>query len=178
MSNLYGVTGQMIGKCHLVIPTDGTPRFYKVESMSGEIDPATGQVKEYDVKAFKKGKKWFYTCTCEAGQKGFVDCKLHQYCWHVRASLACAEEEKIAMHEQAALAAEQREAEERQNDQAERQIARSLVTRQQEPIVAGRGHKITALVPATARDYQRVVYTPASYASKRARCCCQLAKAA
>lgn len=81
------VTPEQIGRCYKVFGTDGKA-FYQVES---ERD---SQV-EYQVKWTREHG---FTCTCEAGQRGFAQCK-DGYCKHVRWSVACAKEEREALKE-------------------------------------------------------------------------------
>jgi hypothetical protein len=91
------VTPEQIGKAYKVFGPDNKP-FYMVENSKGEYDE-DGNLIEYTVKAVKVNGKWNLTCNCKAGQNG-------RLCWHVRAAMACANEEKAAMAEQVALNAE------------------------------------------------------------------------
>lgn len=107
--NYSEVTSAMIGSAHKVFGPDNKP-FYKVENSKGEVD-ADGSIKEYTVKAIRKNNKWHVTCDCKAGNEG-------RQCWHKRASVAAAAEEKQALAEQvtlneAAKVAEQEEAKQR-----------------------------------------------------------------
>jgi acyl-CoA thioesterase len=88
------VTNEQIGACTKVFGPDNKP-FYKVVNSKQETD-ADGHLIEYSVKAIRRQGKWFFTCDCKAGQNG-------RQCWHVRASMAAAAEEKSAMAEQVAL---------------------------------------------------------------------------
>lgn len=90
------ITSEQIGMAHAVIGPDGK-KFYLVENSRGELD-GDGNVIEYKV---THHPHFGYQCTCKAGQYGFAHCK--NYCWHVRASIACAQEEREAMAEQATL---------------------------------------------------------------------------
>lgn len=83
------VTPEQIGKCYKVFGPDNKP-FYMVESSE---DSQT----EYKVSSLIKGGKWYPTCTCESGQHAFYGAK--NFCWHVRAAWACAQEEKAALAE-------------------------------------------------------------------------------
>lgn len=83
-----------IGRAHKCIDASGN--FYLVENSRGEIDPETGEIKEYKV---THNKLTGFACDCESGKRGFVSCKKYGVCQHVRISLACAREERIAMLE-------------------------------------------------------------------------------
>lgn len=103
------VTNEQIGACTKVFDAAGKP-FYKVVNSKNECD-ADGHLIEYSVRAIRKAGQWHITCDCKAGQVG-------RQCWHKRASVAAAAEEKQAMHEQvtlneAAKVAEQEEAKQR-----------------------------------------------------------------
>lgn len=93
------VTSEQIGKAHKCF--EGSKPFYKVENSDGKLDQ-DGLLIEYKVTfSLELG----YQCTCEAGKHGFAHCK--NYCWHVRASVAAAKEEREAMREQDRLNAAQ-----------------------------------------------------------------------
>jgi hypothetical protein len=80
------VTSEQIGRCHKVWGPDNKP-FYQVESESDESV-------EYEV---RHTPQHGFTCTCNAGQVGFSNCKAT--CKHVRWSLACEAEIRAAMEE-------------------------------------------------------------------------------
>ncbi len=88
------VTSEQIGKAHKVFAEDKTA-FYLVENSKGEVD-AEGLIIEYRV---TWSRERGFSCTCEAGQEGFIHCS-RGYCWHVAAAVACAKEEREAMEEQ------------------------------------------------------------------------------
>jgi hypothetical protein len=92
--NYQTVTPAMIGAAHKVYGPDNKP-FYKVENSRGELD-ADGDIKEYTVKAIRKNNKWHVSCDCKAGSEG-------RQCWHKRAAMAAAKEERDAMAEQVRL---------------------------------------------------------------------------
>lgn len=85
--DLSSVTFKQMGAAHKVICSSGN--YYLVENASGQRD-ADGNLIEYKV-SFDHGIQ----CTCRAGQHHFVNC--HNYCWHVRACLACEKEERAAI---------------------------------------------------------------------------------
>ncbi len=95
MIDTTNVTPAQIGACHKVLATSGN--FYLVESSKGEIDPATGYIKEYKV-TYCKARG--FQCQCKAAEYGNL-------CWHIRASVAAAREEKEAVNELHRLIAEQ-----------------------------------------------------------------------
>ncbi len=88
------VTDEQIGRCHKVF--SGSTPFYMVES---EQDSLT----EYKV---RWSKKHGFTCTCEAGQHGFSNCK-DGICKHVKWAVAASREEREAVAELQAAIAEQ-----------------------------------------------------------------------
>ena len=92
--NTSNVTPEQIGACTKVFDGAGIP-FYKVVNSKAECDEQ-GHLIEYSVKAIFKGGQWHLTCDCKAGQDG-------RLCWHKRAAMAAAAEERHAMAEQAAL---------------------------------------------------------------------------
>lgn len=94
------VTSEQIGKAHKVYGPDNKP-FYMVENSEGELDQE-GLLIEYKV---TYSPEYGYQCRCKAGQEGFVHCQ--NYCWHVRAAVAAAKEEREAMREQERLNAAQ-----------------------------------------------------------------------
>ena len=107
--NYQTVTPAMIGAAHKVFGPDNKP-FYMVENSKGRVD-GEGNIIEYTVKAIFRQNKWRVTCNCKAGNEG-------RMCWHKRAAMAAAAEEKAAMAEQVALneaakAAEQAEEKQR-----------------------------------------------------------------
>lgn len=75
-----------IGRAHKVF--EGSTSFYKVSSSRDETV-------EYSV---KHSKEIGFTCTCEAGLRGFANCKVG-VCSHVLIALACAREEREAIAE-------------------------------------------------------------------------------
>lgn len=97
--NTSNVTPEQIGACTKVFDANGKP-FYKVVN-SQELTDAEGHLIEYSVKAILKGDKYYLTCDCKAGNEG-------RLCWHKRASVAAAAEEKAALAEQCRLADEQK----------------------------------------------------------------------
>ena len=74
------ITTAQMSKAQKVIDMASQEDFYQVESSDGTTDY---EVHYDDTKGL--------TCTCEAGQHGFYNCK--NYCWHVRAAAACRREE-------------------------------------------------------------------------------------
>lgn len=87
------ITDEQIGKCHKVFGPDNIP-FYQVENSDGKLDD-NGDLIEYKV---TWGKDRGFSCTCKAGQFGTL-------CWHIKAAVACAREEKAAIAElEAAIA--------------------------------------------------------------------------
>jgi hypothetical protein len=93
--DISSVTDTQIGACHKVIHQGGN--YYLVENSRGEIDPETGYIKEYKVSW--AGKTRGFQCQCEAAYHG-------KLCWHIRASVAAAAEERAAIAElQAAICA-------------------------------------------------------------------------
>lgn len=93
--NTTAVTPDQIGKCYKVFGPDNKA-FYQVESQD---DPLT----EYSV---KWDREHGFTCTCEAGKRGFSNCKLG-VCKHVVWSVAASREEKEAIRAiNAAIAAQ------------------------------------------------------------------------
>jgi hypothetical protein len=74
------ITTEQLSKAHKIIDLQTSEDFYQVGSSDGTTDYEV----HYDS---EKG----LTCTCEAGKHGFANCK--NYCWHVRASVACRREE-------------------------------------------------------------------------------------
>lgn len=89
------VTDAQIGAAHKCF--SGSTPFYLVENSQGKLDD-DGQLIEYRV-SYNRSKG--FQCTCKAGKEGFARCR--QFCWHVRASVACAREEKEALAEQVRL---------------------------------------------------------------------------
>jgi len=93
-AHLVDVTPEQIGRCYAVVGPDGK-KFYQVENSQGEFD-AEGQLIEYKV---TYSKELGFQCTCKSGQYGFANVKHPSgVCWHVRASVAAAIEEKQALH--------------------------------------------------------------------------------
>src|SRR5229473_1748944 len=90
------VTSEQIGMAHKVFGPDNVP-FYLVENSHGELDLDNNLI-EYKV---TYSEEFGFQCTCKAGKEGFARC--HNYCWHVRAAVACAREEKQALAEQVRL---------------------------------------------------------------------------
>lgn len=72
------ISDQQIGACHKVF--EGSTAFYMVESATSD--------QEYSVRFLCKAKG--FSCTCKAGQNG-------RLCWHVKASIAAAREERTAL---------------------------------------------------------------------------------
>lgn len=83
------VTPEQIGRCSKIFDANGKP-FYLVLSESDNLT-------EYRV---SWSKQFGFQCSCPAGAEGFIHCK-NNCCKHVVWSVACAEEEKQAMAEQA-----------------------------------------------------------------------------
>lgn len=88
--DLTGVTSAQLGAAHKILSSQGN--YYLVENSEGRLDDA-GELEEYKV-TFEHGH---ITCTCKAGKAGFANCR--NFCWHVRAALACEREEQQAMAE-------------------------------------------------------------------------------
>ena len=86
------VTPAQIGKCTKVYDCQLKQNVYLVENSKGETDNE-GNIIEYKV---TYDKEHGFRCNCEAGKRGFAHCK-QGYCWHVRASVACAIEEANAL---------------------------------------------------------------------------------
>lgn len=82
------VTPEQIGKCHKVF--SGSTAFYMVESAS---DPD----REYKVSWTRERG---FQCQCKAAEYGII-------CWHIRASIAAAREEREAVAELNRAIAEQ-----------------------------------------------------------------------
>lgn len=80
------VTSEQMSKCCKVISFQTQEDYYMVDSSDG--------TKDYEV---HYDPKLGFTCNCKAGKKGFAGCK--NFCWHVRASVACFLEEEAAMQE-------------------------------------------------------------------------------
>jgi hypothetical protein len=94
-SNLVDVTPEQIGRCYAVVGPDGK-KFYQVENSEGKFNEA-GEMIEYKV---TYNKEQSFQCTCKSGQHGFANVKhASGVCWHVRASVAAAIEEKQALHD-------------------------------------------------------------------------------
>lgn len=74
------ITETLLNKTHRLINDNTGGVYYRVESASVEFDENGDRV-EYTVRYSKENG---YTCTCKAGQDGFVHCG-KGYCWHVRA---------------------------------------------------------------------------------------------
>lgn len=109
---MYDATPEQVGSAYKCF--EGSQPFYKVVNSKQEYD-SEGHLIEYTVKAKydKEAQKWVFSCTCLSGQHNFANVK-HQskVCWHVRAALACAQEEKKALREMAAqIDAEKQQAE-------------------------------------------------------------------
>jgi hypothetical protein len=92
LTNEKSVTPEQIGACHKCYDCTTRANFYLVENSKGETDE-NGDIIEYKV---QYSKEHGFTCDCKAGQNGLL-------CWHIRASIACAREEKAALAEQVAL---------------------------------------------------------------------------
>lgn len=78
------ITDEQIGACHLVLHSAGN--FYKVANSAGKVDD-NGDLIEYTVRfnGIEKG----FSCTCKA----------IGLCWHIKASIAAAKEEREAVAE-------------------------------------------------------------------------------
>jgi hypothetical protein len=70
------VTDEMIDACWRLIDITTNEPYYSVASRSE-------YGKNYEVRAIKRGNKWYLTCTCPTGQEGGK-------CWHKRAAKAAA----------------------------------------------------------------------------------------
>jgi hypothetical protein len=79
----YEVTEAQLQATHRIEDLNKHQVFYHVES-------ATEPHELYTVYYDRVHK--VLTCTCKAGQNGFLHCAPGKYCWHVRASLRAAEE--------------------------------------------------------------------------------------
>jgi hypothetical protein len=80
------ISAEQMGKCTRVVDFQIHEDLYLVESSDGTED--------YKVRF---DPEMGFTCTCKAGQQAFASCK--NYCWHVRASVACWLEEQAYMQE-------------------------------------------------------------------------------
>lgn len=90
--NLGNVTPEEIGRCHLIIASDGT-RFHLVQS---ERDLFDSNGKRVEYKVSYDGERGF-ECTCPSGQHAFWNIKHpSMVCKHVRWAVACELEEKAA----------------------------------------------------------------------------------
>jgi hypothetical protein len=99
---MYDATPEQIGQAYKCF--EGSQPFYKVVNSKNEYD-AEGHLIEYTVKARYdvEAKEWVFSCTCECGHWNFHNVKHEsKVCWHVRAALACAQEEKKALREMSA----------------------------------------------------------------------------
>jgi hypothetical protein len=91
-ANLVDVTPEQVGKCYAVVGPDGK-KFYQVES-SGTFDEHNKLI-EYKV---TYSKEYGFRCTCPSGRYGFWNVTHDSgVCWHVRAAVAAAIEEKQAL---------------------------------------------------------------------------------
>jgi len=91
-SHLEGITSTHIGMVHAVFV--GSKKIYKVQS---SIDTT----KEYTV---YRSKSRGYQCNCPSGTHGWWNVTHPSgVCWHVRAAVACALEERKALAEQEQL---------------------------------------------------------------------------
>lgn len=98
---MYDVTDEQIGQAFKCF--EGSQPFYKVVNSKEEVDDA-GHLIEYKVTARYdvELKQWVFACTCMSGQHNFKNVRHPSHvCWHVRAALACAREEKKALKEMA-----------------------------------------------------------------------------
>ncbi len=141
--DLSSVTPAQLGKAHKILSSKGN--FYKVENSEGKINDA-GELIEYTVTFDEQGPH----CTCRAGQEGFARCR--NYCWHVRASLACEMELNAAMAEQAIAQASQ--------------IIKEAQAKPQEPVYIYTEGKV--LTPDD-ETYQRVMNAKPRPVNKRAK---------
>lgn len=82
------VTPAQIGACTKILDCQTHTNFYFVQSERDDL------VEYKVVYSHSKG----FQCSCEAGQRGFANCK-HGFCKHVKWAVACAEEEKAALAE-------------------------------------------------------------------------------
>jgi len=94
-SLIHTVTSAQIGRCSKIID-NVNGNFFKVLSESDDLT-------EYDVRF---NRKTGFTCTCKAGQEGFIHCK-NGFCKHILWSVACEAEIKQAVAEQERYQAEQ-----------------------------------------------------------------------
>lgn len=85
------VSPEFIGKAHKIIAATGD--FYLVENERGDVDEH-GDLIEYRVELDTQ------TCSCKAGQYGFIHCK-NGYCKHLLWATAAQLEETAAMAEMA-----------------------------------------------------------------------------
>lgn len=86
------VTAEQIARCHRTIDENTHTVFYMVENEGGKVDHE-GRIIEYKVQAVRIKGRWYFTCTCKAGQHGFTNCKAG-VCKHVVWSKAAAQEYK------------------------------------------------------------------------------------
>lgn len=95
------ITPEQIGKCWKVYDYQTRQNFYQVENSHGDVDEH-GDIITYRV---RYSREHGFTCSCPSGQNGFSNVKHPSgVCWHVRAAVAAAREERVA---HAAIAAEQ-----------------------------------------------------------------------
>lgn len=83
MATTTTVTQEQIDACTRVLDLSNNRVFYQVRS---ERDPLVEYKVEY-VKDPKRPGKGYFTCTCPAGQNGFIHCS-QGTCKHVRWALA------------------------------------------------------------------------------------------
>lgn len=120
---MYDVTDAQVGQAYKCF--EGKNPFYMVVNSKNETDE-NGHIIEYKVRARYdvELKQWVFTCTCKSGEHNFKNVRHPSHvCWHVRAALACAKEEKKALKEMAA----QIDAEKQQPTEDTRPVATSLV---------------------------------------------------
>ncbi|GHO69287.1 hypothetical protein KSC_081790 [Ktedonobacter sp. SOSP1-52] len=103
-TNFTTVTEEQIDRCTRVIDMQTGEPFYMVLSESDEL--TTYKVQYH--KDPKRPGKGYFTCTCPAGQEGFIHCSSLS-CKHVRWSIAAARVYKANMKAQAQAQAKQRE---------------------------------------------------------------------
>jgi hypothetical protein len=96
------VTPEQLVRAHKIFGPDNKA-FYLVENSKGEVDDE-GNIIEYEV---RYGSEKGFSCTCTAGQDEdgpFSHCHNPSgLCWHVRAAVAAALEERGALKEQSRL---------------------------------------------------------------------------
>jgi len=108
------VTSEQVGKCHKLFD-DQNRAYYAVENERGDRD-MDGEIIEY---AVRYSQERGYSCTCPAGDEGFVH--VHHasgVCKHVRWTVAAMLEERAYMRDLAAKQAAEAEAARQDGDEA------------------------------------------------------------